>query len=556
MNQKDKKSAYNGNKNLKRVDTAIEWTPELIIEYRKCALDPVYFIEKYVKIVNVDKGLVNFNMYEYQKDIVNLSERERFVICKMPRQCGKTTTIVGIMLHRVLFNETYSVAILANKERQAIEILSRIQFAYEHLPKWLQQGIKEWNKKDVELENGSKILASSTSSSAIRGTSQNLVYLDEFAFVPNNMQEDFFASVYPTISSGKTTKVLITSTPNGLNQFHKIWVDSEEGRNSYQRIDVHWSDMPGRDEAWKQETIRNTSEDQFRVEFECEFVGSSDTLIHATKLRKLVYRNPIRSTNELKIYEEPGVLDPDSENPTSRLYAIIVDTSRGVGGDYSAFSVIDISSLPYQQVAIYKNNKIPALLYPNVVYETAKFYNNAYVLVETNDIGQQVADTLQYDLEYENVLKSAPNGQGVIELSSGFHSGAKSGIRTTKSVKRIGCLNAKSLIENDKLIINDYDTIQELTRFVAKNQSYEAEEGTHDDLVMGLVLFGWMSNQPFFKDLSNNDIRKNLYMENMRRLEDEVLPFAIIDDNNETSYSDQIQIVDLENTSFDRWMSS
>lgn len=554
MNLKDKKSAYNGNKNLKRVDTAIEWTPELIVEYRKCALDPVYFIEKYVKIVNVDKGLVNFNMYEYQKDIVDLSERERFVICKMPRQCGKTTTIVGIMLHRVLFNETYSIAILANKERQAIEILSRIQFAYEHLPKWLQQGIKEWNKKDVELENGSKILASSTSSSAIRGTSQNLVYLDEFAFVPNNMQEDFFASVYPTISSGKTTKVLITSTPNGLNQFHKIWVDSEEGRNSYKRIDVHWSDMPGRDEAWKAETIRNTSEDQFRVEFECEFVGSSDTLIHASKLRKLVYHNPVRATKELKIYAEPGVLDPDSEKPTNRLYTIIVDTSRGVGGDYSAFSVIDVTELPYQQVATYRNNKIPALLYPNVIYETAKYYNNAFVLIETNDIGQQVADTLQYDLEYENILRTAPNQQGVIELSAGFHSGAKSGVRTTKSVKRIGCLNIKSLVESDKIIVNDYDTIQEMTRFVAKGQSYEAEEGTNDDLMMGLVLFGWMSNQNLFKDLTNNDIRKNLYMENMQRMEDEILPFAIIDDNNEEIYSDRI--VDLENMSFDRWMNS
>jgi hypothetical protein len=554
MNLKDKKSAYNGNKNLKRVDTAIEWTPELIVEYRKCALDPNYFIETYVKIVNVDKGLVNFNMYPYQKDIVELSERERFVICKMPRQCGKTTTIVGIMLHRVLFNETYSVAILANKERQAIEILSRIQFAYEHLPKWLQQGIKEWNKKDVELENGSKILASSTSSSAIRGTSQNLVYLDEFAFVPNNMQEDFFASVYPTISSGKTTKVLITSTPNGLNQFHKIWVDSEEGRNSYKRIDVHWSDMPGRDEAWKQETIRNTSEDQFRVEFECEFVGSSDTLIHATKLRKLVYRNPVRSTKELKIYAEPDVIDPDSENPTKRLYTIIVDTSRGVGGDFSAFSVIDITELPYQQVATYKNNNITPLLYPNIIFETARYYNNAFVLIETNDIGQQVADTLQYDLEYENVLRTAPNQQGVIELSAGFHSGAKSGVRTTKSVKRIGCLNVKSLIESDKLIVNDYDTIQEMTRFVAKGQSYEAEEGTHDDLMMGLVLFGWMSNQPFFKELTNNDIRKNLYMENMRRIEDEMLPFPVIDDNNEIQYSETI--VDLENMSFDRWMST
>lgn len=553
MNLKtSKKTAYNGNRNLKRVDTAIEWTPELVLEFRKCALDPIYFIETYVKIVNVDQGLVSFKMYGYQKDIVSLSEQERFIICKMPRQCGKTTTIVGIMLHRVLFNENYSVAILANKERQAIEILSRIQFAYEHLPKWLQQGIKEWNAKDIELENGSKILASSTSSSAIRGTSQNLVYLDEFAFVPNNMQESFFASVYPTISSGKTTKVLITSTPNGLNQFHKIWVDSEEGRNSYKRIDVHWSDMPGRDEAWKQETIRNTSEDQFRVEFECEFVGSSDTLIHATKLRKLVYRQPIRSTNELKIYEEPGYLDPNSENPTKRLYTIIADTARGVNGDYSAFSVIDISELPYRQVATFRNNKITSLLYPNIIYETAKFYHNAFVLIETNDIGQQVADILQYDLEYENILRTGPNFQGVIELSTGFGSSNKTGVRTTKSIKRIGCLNIKSLVENDKIIINDYETIQEMTRFVARGQSYEAEEGTHDDLMMGLVLFGWMSNQTYFKDITNNDIRKNLYMENMQRIEEDMLPFGIIDDANEPIT--QNGIANLEDISFDTWM--
>lgn len=265
----NKNEIYLGNKNLKRTDVKVEFTREEIQEYIKCARDPLYFIKNYVKIVNVDRGLIPFIPYDYQEDIIRLNEKERFVICKMPRQVGKTTTVVGILLHSVLFNELYSVAILANKEAQAQEILSRIQLAYEHLPKWLQQGVKEWNKTSIELENGSTILASSTASSAIRGTSQNFIYLDEFAFVPNGIQETFFSSVYPTISSGTTTKVLITSTPNGLNLFYKLWVDSENGRNSYKRIDVHWSDVPGRDEAWKEETIRNTSKEQFRQEFEC-----------------------------------------------------------------------------------------------------------------------------------------------------------------------------------------------------------------------------------------------------------------------------------------------
>jgi hypothetical protein len=275
----NKTDNYLGNKNLKKSDVAVEFTKQEIQEYVKCARDPIYFIENYVKIVHVDRGLIQFKPYEYQKDIVRLYEKERFVICKMPRQVGKTTIVVGIILHAALFNENYSTAILANKEKQAQEILGRIQLAYEHLPRWLQQGIVEWNKKDIWLENGSKIIASSTASSAIRGTSQNFVYLDEFAFVPNNIQEDFFSSVYPTISSGTTTKVLITSTPNGLNLFYKLWVDSENERNSYKRIDVHWSDVPGRDEAWKEETIRNTSKEQFRQEFES---FASDTIINTS----------------------------------------------------------------------------------------------------------------------------------------------------------------------------------------------------------------------------------------------------------------------------------
>jgi len=510
--------AYLGNQNLKRSNVKHEWTSDQVSEWMKCAQDPEYFIEKYIKIVNVDRGLVNFNLYDYQKDIVNLSVAERFVICKMPRQCGKTTTLVGIMLWYVLFHETYSVAILAHKLAQAREILSRIQLAYEHLPKWIQQGIIEWNKGFIELENGSKILASATSSSAIRGGSFNLVYLDEFAFVENNMQESFFASVYPTISSGETTKVLITSTPNGLNMFYKIWTDSEEGKNNYKRIDVHWSEVPGRDEKWKAETIRNTSEEQFRVEFECEFIGSSHTLIAATKLRTLRSIKPVISNPDTNIFAQPV---------QGRQYVSVVDTARGVQGDYSAFVVFDVSELPYRVVAAYRNNMISPLLYPNIIYQISKHYNNAYILVETNDIGEQIANILQGDLEYENILTTINNGRSGQVISPGYGQQTRLGVRTTKAVKRIGCMGLKTLVESDKLSINDERVLYELFRFVNIGDSYEAEEG-HDDLVMCCVLFAWAINQQYVKELTSVDLRQRLEQENEEALDDSMLPMGII----------------------------
>ena len=511
--------SYLGNQNLKRSNVKHAWSPDQIQEWMKCAQDPEYFIEKYIKIVNVDRGLINFQLYDYQKDIVDLSVKERFVICKMPRQCGKTTTLVGIMLWYVLFHETYSIAILAHKMQQAREILSRIQLAYEHLPKWLQQGIVEWNKGNIELENGSKILASATSSSAIRGGSFNLVYLDEFAFVENNMQEDFFASVYPTISSGQTTKVLITSTPNGLNMFYKIWTDSEEGKNNYKRIDVHWSQVPGRDEKWKQETIRNTSEEQFRVEFECEFIGSSHTLISATKLRLLRAVAPILSNPDTRIFSQPI---------EGRQYFAVADTARGVQGDYSALVIFDVSELPYRVVAAYKNNMISSLLYPNIVFQLVKHYNNAYVLVETNDIGEQIANILHHDLEYENVLTTAHNGRSGQVISPGFGQATRLGVRTTKSVKRIGCMGLKTLVESDKLLINDERILYELFRFVNIGDSYEAEEG-HDDMVMCCVLFSWAIGQAYVKEMTSVDLRQKLEEETESALEESMMPIGIID---------------------------
>ena len=525
----DKSSTYLGNKNLKRSAVSIGWNEDMVKEYVKCSKDPLYFIKKYVKIVNVDKGLVPFEPWPFQVEMIKKCIDDRFVIAKMPRQVGKTTTIAALLLWYVLFKDNFSIAILANKERQAREILSRIQLAYEHLPKWLQQGIIEWNKGNIELENGSKILASSTSSSAIRGTSQNLVYLDEFAFVPSNVQEEFFASVYPTISSGQSTKVLITSTPNGMNLFYKIWSESETGKNSYSRVSVHWSQIPGRTEAWKKQTIDNTSERQFKQEYECEFLGSSNTLIDASKLSMLTHALPLQRHGNLIIYELPK---------EKHVYLTVVDTSRGAGIDYSAFIVYDITEIPYKVVARYKDNNIAALVYPNVIYNASRPYNTAYILVETNDIGQQVADILQNDLEYENVLLTRSGGKSGQKLGDSGGGKLSLGVRTTTQVKRIGCANFKSLVESDKIIINDYDLLYEMYRFIEINGKYQAEEGEHDDLVMCCVLFSWLVNQDYFKELSNNDARLELLESNQRKLEEEMLPFGFIDEGLDTSSED------------------
>jgi len=512
---------YLGNKNLKKVGVPVEYTQEQVQEYIKCSRNPAYFIKNYVKIVNVDTGLVDFSLWPFQEEMVNKFEDNRFVICKLPRQVGKTTTVAAYILWRVLFTDQYSVAILANKLAQAREILGRIQTAYEWLPKWLQQGVKEWNKGNIELENGSEILASATSSSAIRGTSQNLIYLDEFAFVPNNLQEEFFASVFPTISSGTSTKVLITSTPNGMNMFYKIWVDSEEGNNSYVRHDVHWSDVPGRDEAWKKETIKNTSEEQFRQEFECEFLGSTATLIDGRKLAQIPFKTPIKSKNGFDIYEEP-VRD--------RMYVITVDSARGLGLDYSALVVFDVTDIPYKIVGKYRSKEISPMFYPDVIVNAARKYNDAFVLVELNDLGETVANIIQQDLEYENILSTSVKGRGGQQVGGGFSHRIQLGVKTTKTVKRIGCSHLKDIVESDKVIINDYDLLQELSVFINKRNSYEAEEGHHDDLVMCAVLFSWLVRQEFFIELTDNDVRNRLYLENQRMIEDDVLPFGIVDD--------------------------
>jgi hypothetical protein len=511
---------YLGNARLKRTGTELSYTEEQVLEIAKCADDPVYFIKNYVKIVNVDRGLITFDMWDFQEDMVRTFHENRFTIAKMPRQVGKTTTTVGYMLWAAIFNEEYTIGILANKGQLARDILSRIQKAYEYLPQWLQQGIMTWNKGSLELENGSKIFAYATSAAGVRGGTYNLIFLDEFAFVPHNMAVEFFTSTYPVISSGQTSKVIIVSTPNGLNLFYKMWTDAIEKRSTYKTLEVHWSQVPGRDLIWKEETIRNTSEEQFRQEFETEFIGSNATLISGSKLRSLAFHDPIAMEENFNIYEEPI---------PGHLYIATVDCSEGVNLDYSTINVLDATQAPYKQVARYRNNKLPLLFFPTVIYSIGKRYNEAFVLVETNNIGQQVVDILHYDLEYENIYKTEQHHIKGQSISSGFKRSTSFGIKTTKSVKKIGCANLKTLVENDKLIINDFDTINEMNTFVRVRDSYAAEEGSNDDIVMGLVLFSWLTAQSFFKDSTNIDIRKMMLDEQNMLIDETMTPFGFIE---------------------------
>jgi len=530
---------YLGNPLLKKANTQQEFTKEQVIEFYKCAGDPVYFAKNYVKIVSLDEGLTQFDPYDFQEKLINNFHNNRFNICKMPRQTGKSTTVVSYLLHYAVFNDSVNIGILANKAQTARELLGRLQTAYENLPKWMQQGIISWNKGSMELENGSKILAASTSASAVRGMSFNILFLDEFAFVPNHVADSFFASVYPTITSGQKTKVIIVSTPHGMNHFYRMWHDAERNRNEYVTTEVHWSEVPGRDSKWKEQTIANTSKQQFQVEFECEFLGSIDTLIAPSKLKSLVYENPATSNAGMDVYEAP------QENHD---YVITVDVARGVGEDYSAFIIIDITEFPHKVVAKYRNNDIKPMMFPNIIYQLAKSYNNAFVLCEVNDVGDQVASIIQYDLEYQNLLMCSMRGRAGQIVGQGF-SGKKTqlGVKMSKTVKKVGSLNLKTMVEENKVLFKDYEIISELTTFVSKKDSFEAEDGCNDDLAMCLVIYAWLVAQEYFKELTDQDVRKRLYEEQKNQIEQDMAPFGFVSDG-----LDSESFVDKDG---DRWFT-
>ena len=515
--------AYLGNVNLKRKGVKIEWTQEMVQEFMQCAKDPIYFAERYIQIVHVDHGLIPIDLYDYQREIIQKTTDSRRVSVVTARQAGKTTTAVCLILHYILFNDHKLVALLANKGDTAREILDRVKTAYEALPKWLQQGVIEWNKGSVEFENGSKIIAAATSSNNIRGKSVSFLYIDEAAFVEN--WDEFFASVFPTISSGKTTKILLTSTPNGLNHFYKTCEGAKANKNGYQFVQVMWNDVPGRDEKWREETLAGMDFDseKFEQEYCCEFMGSSGTLISGWKLKQLVYKDPVRAAAKTNFYEEPK---------QGHNYVITVDVSRGKGLDYSAFQVIDVTDMPYKQVCVYHDNMITPVDYASIVNRIGKYYNEASILVEVNDIGEQVSTLLMEDFEYENLLLTENSGRGgkrLMQGVAGFAGKADIGVRTTKSVKTLGCSMAKLLIEQDQLLLHDFDTISEFSTFSKKGQSYEAEQGCHDDLVMCIVLFGWLSDQKFFKELTDINTINNLRDINEEQIMSELTPFGIID---------------------------
>lgn len=519
----NEESSYHGNINLKPIGHKHNFTPEQLEELAKCEDDPIYFIENYCMIVSLDEGLIPFKLYDCQKRKVKHILDNRKAILMEGRQQGKTITSAACILWYTLFQESKTVAILANKTAAAREVMSRYQGMYENLPLWMQQGVKTWNKGDVELENGSKVFTAATTASGIRGKSVNWLYIDEAAIIPNTVAEQFFASVYPTISAGQTTKILLTSTPLGYNHFWKFWNEAEKGINGFVPMFIPYTEIPGRDQAWADEQLKMLGELKFNQEVMCNFLGSSNTLINAQTLGAMSSIDPIYMKDGLEIFEDP------IEDHT---YVMGVDTARGIGGDYSAFTVVDATEVPYKLVAKYRNNKIPPMLYPNIINKVARDYNNAHVMIEINDIGQQVADILHAELEYDNILTTAKDVNKQY-LSPGFGKATQMGVRMTKQVKRQGCFTLKSLMEENKLLVFDADTISEFSTFIEKQGTWMADEGYFDDLVMSLVLFAWITSNSYFRDLTDIDIRKKLYDGQMKQIEEELTPFGIIIDGTE-----------------------
>lgn len=515
--------SFRGNPNLKRAGYVHEFTVEQVQELMRCSQDPEYFIEHYCQIISLDHGLVYFKLYDCQKEKVQVILNNRKVILMEPRQQGKTITSAACILWYTLFQPSKTVAVLANKAKAAREVMSRYQAMYELLPIWMQQGVREWNKGSIELENGSKIFSDSTTASGIRGKSVNWLYVDETAMIPNTVADEFFASTYPVIMSGETTKVLLSSTPLGYNHFWKFWNEAVAGTNGFVPLFIPYWKVPGRTKEWAEEQKGLLGEVKFNQEILCQFLGSSYTLISGDALARLSPKPYSFEKDELTIHVPP-IKDHS--------YVITVDTARGIGGDYSAFTIVDTTEMPYAVVGKYRNNKISSTLFPDIIYKTAKDYNDAYVLVEINDNGQQVADILYQDLEYENIFHISKDNKVGQTISAGFkNASSQIGVRTTKKVKSIGCSMLKTLVEENKLLIFDSDIIAELMTFIETRGSYAADDGYHDDLVMTLVLFGWLTREPFFRDMTDLNLRKALFEEQTRQIESQLTPFGFISNN-------------------------
>jgi hypothetical protein len=524
-------NGYNGNASLKRAGIDLSYTEKEVLELAKCVENPTYFIDNYCYIVTLDHGIQPFKLYDCQKEKVETIHNNRKVIIMEGRQQGKTTVAAAYILWYTLFQESKTVAILANKASTAREIMSRYQLMFEHLPPWMQQGVKTWNKGDVELENGSVVFTAATTAAGIRGKSVNLLYIDEAAIIPNTIADQFFTAVYPVISAGQTTKILITSTPLGYNHFWKFWNDAVNKVNDFIPMFIPYSRIPGRDEAWALEQRRQLGELKYNQEVLCKFLGSSLTLIDSSTIEYMSTCPTVYSKDGLDLYEYPIKAERDDEEKLVRKphsYVIVADTAKGVGGDYSAFVIIDITEVPYKLVGKYRDNKIAPMLYPTIIHKVARDFNDAYVLIETNS-SEQVAHILHNELEYGNLVfvnRSTKTGQVV---SGGFGGGkTQLGVNTDKRVKRIGCFTFKSLLEEKKLLVFDPDVISEISTFIQVRDSYQADDGYHDDLVMPLVLFSWLTTNPYFREMSDVNIREAMYQERIKQIEEEVVPFGFI----------------------------
>jgi len=513
------KESYQYNHLVKRDGVAQEWTKEDILEYKKCMDSAAYFAEKYVKIISLDRGLVDFTLYPYQKNMFEQFNSNRFNVVLACRQSGKSISSVAYLLWYAIFHPEKTIAILANKGATSREMLGRITLMLENLPFFLQPGCKTLNKGSIEFSNNSRIVAASTSGSSIRGMSVNLLYLDEFAFVER--AAEFYTSTYPVISAGKDTKVIITSTANGIgNVFHKIWEGAQQNTNEFKAFRVDWWDVPGRDEVWKEQTIANTSRLQFDQEFGNTFFGTGDTLISADCLLSLRAKPPLEilEGGHLLVYGKP-----EKEHS----YIMTVDVSKGRGQDYSTFTIIDISTRPFNQVAVYRCNTISPLLFPTIIYKYAKVYCDAYVVIEANDQGSLVCNGLYMDLEYDNMhIESASKN--------------KMGIEINRKTKRLGCSGFKDLLENNKLDVHDEQTILEISTFQAKGVSFEASDGNHDDIVMNLVLFGFFATGNYFAELTDINLKEMMFEHRMLEIEEDVVPFGVFDDG--TDYIDVLEM--------------
>lgn len=535
---------YRGDPHLKPVGQKTQFTQEQIQEFLKCRDDPLYFIETYMKVIHVDRGLITIELYPYQKKLIKKCIDYRRIVAEQSRQSGKTTAIVAFFLWYVIFNKDVTIGIFANKESVARQILSRLQLAYKHLPKWLQHGVEEWNKGTMFLENNSKVIASSTSGTSGRSYSYNIILIDEAAHIDD--WDEFFTSVYPTISSGQTTKVILISSVNGLNHFFQITENARKGVNDYQLISVPWQEVPGRDEKWKEDTLSAMNHDveKFAQEFENEYIGSSGTLIATGALKRLAsgWVEPIMKSEGIRQYEKPK---------KGHIYFLAADTSRGKGLDYSAFQIIDVTTMPYKQVCTFRDNMIGPTDYALMLYRIARTYNDAYCLIENNDIGMTVVDMIYMDYEYEYILSTESAGRAGKRLSTGYGNvKSERGIRTTKAVKSIGCSMLKMLIEQEQLDIVDKGTVDELQRFSKKADSFAAEDGATDDLVMGLILFAWMTGQEFFKESTDINTFRSLRERSDEDIMSEILPFGIIDEH---QFPDQIATVPMERGPWQGW---